>query len=146
MRCLAFAVVVLLLSACGGTERSPRAIIQTSDGEVTVQVEIADTSAERARGLMGRTKLADDAGMVFSFPQDSTSAFWMKDTLIPLSIAFYGTDGRIVRILDMAPCRRDPCPVYEPRATYRGALEVNQGAFRRWGVEVNDTLRVIGNG
>jgi uncharacterized protein len=70
----------------------------------------------------------------------------MKDTLIPLSIAFYGADGRIVRILDMEPCRRDPCPVYDPHATYRGALEVNQGEFRRWGVEVGDTLRVIGNG
>jgi uncharacterized protein len=144
MRRLAFAAVILLISACGGREKNPRAIIQTGDGEVVVQVEIADTQAERARGLMGRTELADDAGMVFSFPQDSTSAFWMKDTLIPLSIAFYRADGRIVRILDMEPCRRDPCRVYDPRAVYRGALEVGQGAFRRWGVEVGDTLRVIG--
>jgi hypothetical protein len=143
---LACAILVLFLAGCGGSHDSPRAVIQTGDSEVVVHVEIANTSAERAHGLMGRTELADDAGMVFSFPQDSTSAFWMKDTLIPLSIAFYGADGRIVRILDMEPCRRDPCPVYDPEATYRGALEVNQGAFRRWGVEVGDTLRVIGNG
>jgi uncharacterized membrane protein (UPF0127 family) len=144
MRRLAFAAVVLLLSACGGTENSPRAIIQTGGGDVVVHVEIADAPGERARGLMGRTELAKDAGMVFSFPEDSTSPFWMKDTLIPLSIAFYRADGRIVRILDMEPCRLDPCRVYDPRATYRGALEVNQGAFRRWGVKVGDTLRVIG--
>ncbi len=145
MRRVAFAAVVLLLSACGGTEKTPRAIIQTGEGEVVVHVEIADTKSERARGLMGRTELAEDAGMVFVFPQDSTSAFWMKDTLIPLSIAFYGEGGRIVRILDMEPCRQDPCPLYDPRATYRGALEVDKGAFRRWGVKVGDTLRVIGN-
>ncbi len=146
MRCLAFAVVVLLLTACGGSEQGSRAIIETGAGDVVVLVEVADTSAERARGLMGRQQLPEDAGMVFLFPENTTSSFWMKDTLIPLSIAFYGADGRIVRILDMEPCRRDPCPVYDPQATYRGALEVNQGEFRRWGVEVGDTLRVIGNG
>jgi uncharacterized membrane protein (UPF0127 family) len=120
-------------------------VIQTGDGQVVVRAEVADTSAKRARGLMGRTELADDAGMVFVFPQDSTSPFWMKDTFIPLSIAFYDDSGRIVRILDMEPCRHDPCPVYDPRTTYRGALEVNLGAYRRWGVAVGDTLRVIGN-
>jgi uncharacterized protein len=143
---LACAIFVFFLAGCGGSHDSPRAVIKTGDDEVVVHVEIADTSAERARGLMGRTELADDAGMVFAFPQGSTTPFWMKDTLIPLSIAYYGADGRIVRILDMEPCRRDPCPVYDPHATYRGALEVNQGEFRRWGVEVGDTLRVIGNG
>jgi uncharacterized protein len=139
------AILVLLLPGCGGNDDSPRAVIQTGDSDVVVHVEIADTDSERARGLMGRTELADDAGMVFVFPQDSTSPFWMKDTLIPLSIAFYDNSGRILRILDMDPCRADPCPVYDPRAVYRGALEVDEGAFPRWGVEVGDTLRVIGN-
>jgi uncharacterized membrane protein (UPF0127 family) len=143
---LACAILLLVFAGCGSDDGSPRAVIQTGDGDVTVHVEIADSASERARGLMGRTELEDDAGMVFVFPQDSTSAFWMKDTLIPLSIAFYEDGGRIVRILDMEPCRQDPCPVYEPGAAYRGALEVTKGAFRRWGVEVGDTLRVIGNG
>jgi uncharacterized protein len=142
---LACATFVLVLAGCGSNDDSPRAVIQTDDGDVVVHVEVADTEQERARGLMGRTELADDAGMVFVFPQDTTSSFWMKDTLIPLSIAFYDDSGRIVRILDMEPCQRDPCPVYDPRAVYRGALEVDKGAFRRWGVEVADTLRVIGN-
>jgi uncharacterized protein len=107
-----------------------------------VHVEVADTQSERARGLMGRRELPDDAGMVFVFPTDSTSAFWMKDTLIPLSIAFYDESGTIVRILDMEPCTRDPCAVYDPEASYRGALEVNRGAFERWGVREGDVLRL----
>ena len=68
----------------------------------------------------------------------------MKDTLIPLSIAFWDGRGRIVRILDMTPCRADPCPTYDPRVAYRGALEVNRGAFKRWGVQRGDRVRLSG--
>jgi uncharacterized membrane protein (UPF0127 family) len=140
MRSLALAFV-LLVAACGG-EEGPRVSIHTAEGDVTVHVEVADSQAERERGLMGRRELPDDAGMVFVFPTDSTSAFWMKDTLIPLSIAFYNESGRIVRILDMEPCPRDPCALYDPEASYRGALEVNRGAFEGWGVREGDVLRL----
>jgi uncharacterized protein len=141
MRPLALAFLLVLVSACGAEQR-PRAVIETKGDEVTVHVEVADTQAERARGLMGRRELQEDAGMVFVFPTDSTSAFWMKDTLIPLSIAFYDERGTIVRILDMEPCTRDPCVLYDPEASYRGALEVNRGAFERWGVREGDVLRL----
>jgi uncharacterized protein len=103
---------------------------------------VADTSAEREQGLMGRQSLDSDAGMVFVFPRDTKNAFWMKDTLIPLSIAFYDDGGRIVSLLDMNPCRAEPCPLYSPGVAYRGALEVNRGAFDRWGVRVGDRLRL----
>jgi uncharacterized membrane protein (UPF0127 family) len=66
----------------------------------------------------------------------------MKNTLIPLSIAFYDVDGTILRILDMEPCRSDPCRVYDPGVRYAGALEVNQGAFERWGVREGDRLEL----
>jgi uncharacterized membrane protein (UPF0127 family) len=141
VRPLALWLLLALFSACGA-EQGPRAVIETKGDEVTVHVEVADTQAERARGLMGRRELQDDAGMVFVFPTDSTSAFWMKDTLIPLSIAFYDERGTIVRILDMEPCTRDPCVLYDPEASYRGALEVNRGAFERWGVREGDVLRL----
>ena len=141
MRPLALLLLLVLVAACGA-EQEPRAVIETQNDEVTVPVEVADSASERERGLMGRRELADDAGMVFIFPADSTSAFWMKDTLIPLSIAFYDESGTIVRILDMEPCTRDPCVLYDPETSYRGALEVNRGAFERWGVREGDVLRL----
>ncbi|HEX5470009.1 MAG TPA: DUF192 domain-containing protein [Gaiellaceae bacterium] len=107
-----------------------------------MRVEVADTEAERERGLMGRSSLAADSGMLFVFGEEHRGAFWMKDTLIPLSIAFYGEDGRILRILDMVPCKEEPCPLYDPEVAYEGALEVNAGAFERWGVSEGDGLRI----
>ena len=64
----------------------------------------------------------------------------MKNTLIPLSIAFADAEGTIVSILDMEPCEADPCEIYDPGVPYRSALEVNQGAFDDWGVQVGDRL------
>jgi uncharacterized membrane protein (UPF0127 family) len=141
---LALLVLMVVCSACGGGSevQTPRVVIETRTGEQEIAVEVADTDAERQRGLMGRTSLARDAGMVFVFPGETAGGFWMKNTLIPLSIAFYDADGRIVRILEMEPCRRDPCRVYDPGVAYVGALEVNQGAFRRWDVSEGDRLRV----
>jgi uncharacterized membrane protein (UPF0127 family) len=67
----------------------------------------------------------------------------MKDTLIPLSIAFWNEQDRIVAILDMEPCEADPCPSYDPEVEFEGALEVNQGFFEEHGVEVGDTVELI---
>jgi uncharacterized membrane protein (UPF0127 family) len=115
--------------------------IETAGGEeVVVPVEVADSQDERETGLMNRESLAEDAGMIFIFDEDSSGGFWMKNTLIPLSIAFADAGGTIVRILDMEPCEADPCAVYEPGVFYRSALEVNQGAFSEWGVAEGDRL------
>jgi uncharacterized membrane protein (UPF0127 family) len=103
-------------------------------------VEIADSDEERRVGLMNRESLSEDAGMIFLFPRDTRGGFWMKDTLVPLSIAFVDRGGEILRILDMEPCRADPCRVYDPGVAFRSALEVNRGAFERWGVEEGDRL------
>jgi uncharacterized membrane protein (UPF0127 family) len=110
------------------------AVIRPSGPTVQVRVEIAETPARRGQGLSGRRALAPDSGMAFLWPSDVRGRFWMKDTSIPLSIAFWGKTGRIVGILDMAPCRRDPCRIYDPKVAFRGALEVNRGAFERWRV------------
>jgi uncharacterized membrane protein (UPF0127 family) len=142
MRRFALFLAALFLAACGERDDRPRAVIESSKGEIEVRVEVADEETERMRGLMGRTELDAEAGMVFVFPEAVRGAFWMKDTLIPLSIAFYAADGRILRILDMEPCRQDPCPLYDPDVAYWGALEVNQGSFDRWDVEEGDRIRV----
>lgn len=135
---------LVVLAGCGGGDgdTGPRVVLTGSGGEQTVAVEVADTPAERERGLMNRASLPADEGMVFVWSSDQRGAFWMKDTKIPLSIAFYGADGRILRILDMVPCTRDPCPLYDPEVAYRGALEVNRGAFARWRIAEGDRLRL----
>lgn len=154
VKVIAAMAVTFVLGACGGdgngdvaTEESPgfrdsSAVIETDDGSVLVNVEVADTPEEHAVGLMHRESLDADAGMVFVFFEDTAQGFWMKNTLIPLSIAFFNERGEIVRIMDMEPCDADPCPVYDPETTYRGALEVNRGAFAEWGVERGDVIRI----
>ena len=142
MRRLALVLLLALTAACGGKDDGPSVVIETADGEKEIAVEIADTETERARGLMGRTSLPEEAGMLFVYPALTDGAYWMKNTLIPLSIAFYDEDGQILRILDMEPCRADPCPLYDPGLSYAGALEVNQGAFARWGVREGDRIEL----
>lgn len=111
------------------------------DGQrIDVPVYVADQPELRQRGLMQVADLPDDAGMVFRFDGDTTSAFTMRNTLIPLSIAFAAADGEILRILDMRPCEAEPCPPYDAEVTYRTALEVPQGAFGRAGVTEGWTL------
>jgi uncharacterized membrane protein (UPF0127 family) len=122
-------------------ESGAAVVIETAaGGEVVVPVEVADTPDEREVGLMNRPSLPEDAGMIFLFEDDTSGGFWMKDTLIPLSIAFTDAAGTIVTILDMEPCEADPCEIYDPGVSYRSALEVNQGAFSRWGVQEGDRL------
>jgi uncharacterized membrane protein (UPF0127 family) len=109
---------------------------------VLLDVEVAQTDDQRAFGLMKRDALAEDAGMVFLFFEEHSGGFWMKDTLIPLSIAFFDVDGNIVRILEMQPCKADPCDIYDPGVGYHGALEVNSGAFERWDVQEGDHIEI----
>lgn len=120
-----------------------RAILKGDGDSVLIEVEIADTAQQKERGLMGRESLGDNEGMVFVFFEESTGGFWMKDTLIPLSIAFFDAEGTIVDILDMEPCETEPCESYYPSAPYFGALEVNKGAFEGWDIGVGDHIEVI---
>jgi len=135
-----------ILTACGGSAvpvgDMPSGVlaIDTAGGEVRFEVSIAETAEARTRGLMGIEELADGSGMVFLEPQPVQASFWMKDTLIPLSIAFWDQDGGILAILDMEPCREDPCEMYGPGVSWIGALEVNRGAFAERGVEVGDRV------
>ena len=142
---LAIALVALLVlgPACDA-DGTPKAIltIESEEDVASLEVEIADDERERARGLMGRTELAEDAGMVFLFDEPNRGGFWMKDTLIPLSIAYWDEEGRIVSIIDMEPCPEDPCPLYDPGRAYVGAVEANVGWFREHGVEVGDRVEL----
>ncbi len=106
-----------------------------------MRVEIANDAFEIARGLMYRTALAENRGMLFIFEGEQKLSFWMKNTLIPLSIAFIGSEGRIVDIQDMKPLDDDP-PSYVSARPAQYALEVNQGFFEERGVEVGDRAKL----
>jgi uncharacterized protein len=119
-----------------------RVSFRTGTGSPSLIVDVARTPSEREQGLMGRTSLAPDHGMAFLYGAPSSDGFWMKDTHIPLSIAFWGRDGRIQQIFDMTPCTSDPCRVYRADATFRGAVEAPRGYFERHGIHVGDRVEV----
>lgn len=100
-------------------------------GSHTFHVEIADEPEERATGLMNRDTLAEDGGMLFVFPDAAPRSFWMKNTRIPLSIAYINARGEILEIRDMEPLSLDPVPSRYPA---RYALEVNRGRFDELGI------------
>jgi uncharacterized protein len=116
-------------------------LLQPSSGSRSrVSLEVAADEASRERGLSKRTELPAGTGMVFLFPGDSQAAFWMKDTLVPLQIAFVSGDGRVVGLFEMPPCRADPCPTYAPTRPYRYAVELPSGAFTAAGIREGDRV------
>ena len=147
MRIALVAVLAAALAAAaasgGGFERGTATVTAPSGAKrVVLRVELARTSAQREQGLMNRSSLGAKAGMVFLYPEPHRGGYWMKNTLIPLDIAFADARGRILRLFTMQPCRRDPCRIYDPGVAYRSALEVNAGSFRRWGVRAGDRIAV----
>ena len=131
------------LPAGSPTFAPARVLIDTEDGSVIIDAEKAETDEQLSYGLMNRESLDEDAGMVFLFFDERTCCFHMKDTLIPLSVAFFDEDGTIVAIEDMEPCADgEECDLYGSPTPYTGALEVNQGAFERLGVQVGDRITV----
>ncbi|NWN82642.1 MAG: DUF192 domain-containing protein [Halomonas sp.] len=127
-----------------GVERLPLTV-STGAGPHEFRVEVADESAERSRGLMGREQLAEDAGMLFLYSREKAgdSGFWMYNTLIPLDIAFIDGEGHIVSTHTMMPCVSEAparCPVTRPGEPYRAALEVNAGLFEELGIKLGDCV------
>ena len=120
------------------TGLSTKTISITGEGVfVSVEVELAQTDEQRSTGLMYRTSLEDGKGMLFVFSEDQVLSFWMKNTLIPLSIAYIAYDGTIADIRDMHP--NNTSTVTSSRSV-RYALEVPQGWFDRAGIKVGDKV------
>lgn len=107
-----------------------------------LSVKMAEDIPTRSRGLMGVPSLPSSAGMVFSYGRPTRGGFHMKNTLIPLDIAFWGEDRKIHQIMRMTPCKAEPCPTYQPRAEYIGALEVKAGLLRQKGVRTGDAVTI----
>jgi uncharacterized membrane protein (UPF0127 family) len=121
-------LLILLFAPLPGTAALPRVELWVDD--VRICVEVAATPSARERGLMYRTKLADNEGMLFVFPSSGSYSLWMKDTLIPLDAAFLDRDGVILRIASMSP-GDSTLHSSPPNTAY--ALEMNRGWFSRRG-------------
>ena len=103
-----------------------------------LEVEIADTVLKRSTGLMYREKMDKDAGMLFVFPVPDRVGFWMKNTKIPLSIAFIDSDGVILQIADMKP---EDITTIMSKEEVSYALEVNQGWFKKNNIKFGDIIK-----
>lgn len=104
-------------------------VLELGAGMHLIRAEVAHTNANRMTGLMHRTELADNAGMLFVFARAAKHCMWMRNTLVPLSVAFIDEQGRIVNIADMEPRTETPHCADGPA---RYALETNKGWFARY--------------
>tara|TARA_B100001123_G_C15064453_1_gene928948 strand:+ start:319 stop:735 length:417 start_codon:yes stop_codon:yes gene_type:complete len=119
-----------IMSSC---RRSPIRI-----GNNVIDVEIADTQPLRSLGLMYRSFLPSNEGMLFSFPDEKNHSFWMRNTYIPLSIAFINRGGEIVDIADMDPLEERNVKSHAPSCY---ALEMNKGWFDNNNISAGDIVR-----
>ena len=110
-------------------------------GKTMVYAEAADTPAQRETGLMNRTSLNENAGMLFVFPTEQKQSFWMKNMRIPLDIVFITTDKHVLDVYQsVPPCTTDPCVSYTSNAPIRYVLEVNAGFSEQHGITSGDTV------
>ena len=140
-----FLVLVLGLVSLAGPAaalesfaKSQLTVETAGGGKFRFTVEVAETPAQQAQGLMYREKMAPEAGMLFTYDQPQLATFWMKNTLIPLDMLFIGADGRIVNIHERAtPHSLDGIRSAGP---IRGVLEINGGMSARLGIRPGDRV------
>lgn len=130
---LPFVFVIFIVACARDAEGPARPVITIEQGEAraTVTVELAVTPGQRAQGLMYRRALEPDAGMLFIFPSDSRSGFWMRNTYIPLDIAYISADFAVLEVRRGTPLDET---VLSPSHPYRYVLEVNAGWFEAHGL------------
>lgn len=115
--------------------------IETEKGESTFLVELATTEEQWKVGLMGRTSLASDAGMLFVFPADLPVVFWMKNMTIPLDLIYINSNGSITQILEnVQPCKTEPCDLYPANPPAQYVLEVNARTAAKRGIAIGDAV------
>lgn len=148
MKALWCGSLVLVLVSCGNdkihaqTKLPVRNLTLLGEGgkAITLAVEIADTDRSRVQGLMHRKNIPEGTGMLFVFDHDQILTFWMKNTLVPLSIAYISSEGKIIDIFDMEP--QSLKSVASSRSV-RYALEVPQGYFTRMGIKEGDRVEPL---
>lgn len=116
---------------------------QATIGDRAVYLEVAKTRQQQAIGLMGRTSLADDRGMLFEFKPPQPVSFWMKNVRIPLDMVFV-KNGKVKAIAaSVPPCTAEPCPTYGPNnTTIDQVIELRGGRAAELGLEVGETVKI----
>jgi uncharacterized membrane protein (UPF0127 family) len=133
-------LAVAFVAAGAGAQTEPQSRLPTvsiTAGMHVIKAEVANTDEQRQMGLMLRKEMAQHEGMLFVFDEPAVHCFWMKNTLLPLSIAFIADDGSIVNIADMPPQTTDS---HCPTKAVRYALEMNQGWFAKHGIKAGFRL------
>jgi len=115
----------------------------TSQKNISFDVEIADTGIKRTVGLMNRTHLPENSGMLFIFDSETTASFWMKNTLIELDMIFISTDKKIVNIKrDAQPCKTLDCETYKSENPVKYVLEINGGLADKLGIKEGNSIQI----
>ena len=140
---IAAIVTLTFLGACTDdtlepSDATPESTMTFGGTDATLAVDLADDPQERRKGLMGIEELPADQGMAFVWPGPVDSTFWMKDTLVPLSVAFVDESGYVIDVVDMRPCETDACPSYGIDEPFVLAIEANLGWFDEHGVGAGD--------
>jgi uncharacterized membrane protein (UPF0127 family) len=130
----------VLVAGAAGAQMPKSELSAGRAGEHRIVVEVAANDADLHQGLMYRSSLPAGDGMVFVYPTDIRICMWMKNTLIPLSVAFLDSEGRILNIEDMAPQTEDS---HCAAKLARYALEMNQHWFKEHGIKAGDTIQGV---
>jgi uncharacterized membrane protein (UPF0127 family) len=128
---------LFLLAAGASAQQASFGSTKLSAGMHLIKAEVAANDPQRQQGLMFREKMDSNSGMVFVFDQSNTQCMWMKNTLLPLSVAFIDDDGKIVNIEDMQPQTLDSHCSKKP---VRYALEMNLGWFKQKNIKPGTTI------
>ena len=136
---------VFLVLACtrtNSTPVTPNGTVQLTIGSAHLTVEIAHTPEEMQQGLMFRKSLAKDTGMLFVFPEPGPVSFWMRNTYVPLTVAYLDTQGKILELHDLKPLDETPVPSQSMVVAY--AIEVPQGWFAAHHISPNAQVTPVG--
>lgn len=131
------AAAVLIAGAAFGAQAQSFPVMELSMGIHRIEAEVAATQDLRMQGLMFRERMADNHGMLFVFPDAQRHCMWMRNTLLPLSVAFLDEQGHIINVEDMQPRTENNHCAAKPA---RYALEMNLGWFKRKGMTAGAPL------
>lgn len=138
---LLICILLFVFSSCSQGEEG--VISQACFDQACFNVELAQTDEELQKGLMHRTTLAKDAGMLFLFKASQPRVFWMKNTLIALDMIWIDENKKVVGVTPLAlPCKQDPCLRYPSKVSAQYVLEIKAGMAQRVGIHVGQQMQL----